>query len=63
MMHPLVAKHLSGQEITVADTCATIRSLEELTGYQEALLDRKALTGEAVLAIEARRAQLIARRT
>lgn len=62
-MNPLVAKHLAGEEITVADTCATITSLEELTGYQEALLDRKALTGEAVLAIEARRAQLIARRT
>lgn len=58
-MNPLVAKHLAGEEITPADTCATIRSLEELSGYQQALFERKALTGEAVVAIEARRRELM----
>lgn len=57
-MHPLVAKHLSGQEVTVADTCATIFDVRELDSYRDGLIARGALKGPDIQTIESHRAEL-----
>lgn len=57
-MHPLVKKHLAGEEITVADTCATITDVRELDAYRDGLIARSALRGPDIDTIEARRAEL-----
>lgn len=61
-MHPLVKKHRDGEEITVADVCATITDLKELDSYQEGMIARKALNGPGAQAIALRRAELMAGR-
>lgn len=54
----VIANHRKGIASTAREVAATIRTIEELDAYHNGLQARGALSGEMIVAIEARRTEI-----